>query len=108
MVIKRIAFLLINVVLDIVFLLLTGYFYFLTYLLPAIDIFLVIVIFKRDDNCNKGLITVTLAIILTAIQLITTKMIGDAGAFALTFLLTIFFTTVPLFLSSMFFFGRDK
>ncbi len=82
--------------------------YFLAFLLPLLNIIFIAKGFKDCTSLHKSILSLALLVILTIIQLGVINIIGDAGDFALTVILTLFLTALPLLSATIFWAIRER
>ncbi len=88
----------INILVELLFLVLGGYFLMMIFLLGIANMLVVTFAFKKENRRQKALLSLILALLLTAIPILFACAYGDAGAVAFMIIFTSFFVAIPLLL----------
>lgn len=96
-----------NIFFDVFLLSLGGYFLMLTFLMGIVNL-LLLTFLKKQNRQQTALLSLMLALLLTAIPILFAYLFGDAGAVAFMIVFTFFFVTIPLLLFSILTFLGNK
>ncbi len=98
---KIIILLFFNGIVDTIFMVFSKNLYFLAFILPIVNIVLILLFFKEISLLQKSATLVSVAMILSVVQLVIIKKIGDDGDYAITIVFTVILTILPLLISAI-------
>ena len=98
--VKKIVFLLANLLLSISFMLLAKKFIIALFCLPLIDLIFIRVVFNKCKNREISFVLFLLTVILSLVPIITSAICFDAGGFSIMVLSTVLIITIPLTVST--------
>ena len=109
LVIKKFAIIiLVNIFFEVLLLSLEGCFLMMTFLMGIVNLFVITLFCKKESRKQAALLSLILALFLTAIPILFAYLFGDAGAVAFMIVFTFFFVTIPLVLFSILTFFRKQ